>query len=101
MERIKFDIITSNSTPGPGDAGRTGSWRVERPVIDYSKCTPAKRGKATCHLCWLYCPDAVVSKEIRPKIDLVYCKGCGICAEECPTGAIEMVEETAFTTKEG
>ena len=24
-------------------------------------------------------------------IDYDYCKGCGICAAECPCGAIEMV----------
>jgi pyruvate ferredoxin oxidoreductase delta subunit len=26
-------------------------------------------------------------------IDLEYCKGCGICAEECPPNAIRMVRE--------
>jgi Pyruvate/2-oxoacid:ferredoxin oxidoreductase delta subunit len=26
-------------------------------------------------------------------IDLDFCKGCGICAAECPCGAIEMVPE--------
>jgi Pyruvate/2-oxoacid:ferredoxin oxidoreductase delta subunit len=25
------------------------------------------------------------------EIDLTYCKGCGICAEECPAKAITMV----------
>jgi pyruvate ferredoxin oxidoreductase delta subunit len=36
---------------------------------------------------------------MRPKeegffgADLNYCKGCGICAEECKFGAIEMVED--------
>lgn len=91
-----FKVLTSASTAGPGDAGRTGSWRVERPVIDYNRCTPAKTGKLACHLCWLYCPDNVVSKTIEPVIDLEYCKGCGICAEECPGGAIEMVSEELF-----
>ena len=27
------------------------------------------------------------------EIDLDFCKGCGICVEECPCGAIEMVPE--------
>jgi Pyruvate/2-oxoacid:ferredoxin oxidoreductase delta subunit len=28
-----------------------------------------------------------------PVVDLDYCKGCGICAEECPSKCIAMVEE--------
>lgn len=97
MPDPRFKILTSASTSGPGDAGHTGSWRVERPIIDYSKCTPAKTGRHTCHLCWLYCPDSTVSKDLEPQIDLEYCKGCSICAEECPTGAISMVSEEEFT----
>ena len=96
MADERFKVLTSASTSGPGDAGRTGSWRVERPVIDLSCCTPAITGKHACHLCWLYCPDNVVSKEIEPTVDLEYCKGCGICAEECPVGAIAMVSEEKF-----
>ena len=30
----------------------------------------------------------------RTPIDLDFCKGCGICAQECPCGAIEMRPET-------
>jgi len=89
-------VLTSASYAGPGDAGRTGSWRVLRPVIDYTKCAPAKSGKAACFVCWLYCPDSVMSKTLRPQINMEYCKGCGICAEECPTKAITMVEESSF-----
>jgi pyruvate ferredoxin oxidoreductase delta subunit len=100
MDPKKFRILTSDSYSGPGDAGRTGSWRVLRPVVDYEKCTPARKEKDACYLCWLYCPDGVISKTTRVSIDLEYCKGCGICSEECPTNAIEMVQESSFSDEE-
>ena len=77
------------SRPVVGAAGKTGAWRVFRPVIDYSKCIK-------CYMCWMYCPDiAVKVPEIGefPRIDYDYCKGCGICSEVCPRGAIKMVRE--------
>ena len=42
-----------------------------------------------------YRPDNAVLKlgTTEYAIDLVHCKGCGLCAEECPCGAIEMVPE--------
>lgn len=85
--------ITASSKPAKGEAGRTGDWRVVYPVIDLSVCTPAKSGRPSCFLCWMYCPDAVITKTVPPTIDLDYCKGCGICATECPVHAIEMKPE--------
>jgi Pyruvate/2-oxoacid:ferredoxin oxidoreductase delta subunit len=42
------------------------------------------------------CPDNAIVK-LGPgegfRIDLDYCKGCGICSHECPCGAIAMVAE--------
>ena len=49
-----------------------------------------------CDNCFGVCPDNAVIKlgpGRRYKIDLDYCKGCGICASECPCGAINMVPE--------
>ncbi|MHB1595151.1 MAG: NAD(P)-binding protein [Streptosporangiaceae bacterium] len=49
-----------------------------------------------CDNCFGVCPDNAVIKLApgeRYEIDLDYCKGCGICAAECPCGAIEMVPE--------
>jgi pyruvate ferredoxin oxidoreductase delta subunit len=94
MKDNNFAKRISHSEPGPGDAGKTGSWRVECPVIDTAKCIPVKTGKEACFLCWLFCPDGVITRTIPPEIDLEYCKGCGICSEECPAGAIQMVEES-------
>ena len=85
--------ICDESSPSIGEAGITGEWRTSYPVIDQKKCTPAKQNKPACFLCWLYCPDAVVSKTIPVQINLEYCKGCGICAQICPTKAITMIDE--------
>jgi 2-oxoacid:acceptor oxidoreductase delta subunit (pyruvate/2-ketoisovalerate family) len=49
-----------------------------------------------CDNCYGVCPDNAVVKlgpGRRYEIDLDYCKGCGICAAECPCGAIDMVPE--------
>jgi 2-oxoacid:acceptor oxidoreductase delta subunit (pyruvate/2-ketoisovalerate family) len=49
-----------------------------------------------CDNCYGVCPDNAVIKigpGNRYTIDLDYCKGCGICAAECPAGAIDMVPE--------
>jgi pyruvate ferredoxin oxidoreductase delta subunit len=84
----------SMSRPAIGEAGRTGEWRGSRPVMDPAKCLAAKQGKVTCQICWVYCPDGCIAQGVGPVIDLVYCKGCGICAQECPAGAIEMQPES-------
>jgi 2-oxoacid:acceptor oxidoreductase delta subunit (pyruvate/2-ketoisovalerate family) len=51
----------------------------------------------SCDNCYGVCPDNAVIKLGEPgepyAIDYDYCKGCGICAAECPCGAIEMVPE--------
>ncbi len=49
-----------------------------------------------CDNCYGVCPDNAVVKlgtGSRYRIDYDYCKGCGLCATECPCGAIEMVPE--------
>jgi len=49
-----------------------------------------------CDNCYGLCPDNAVIKLAtgeRYAIDYDYCKGCGICAEECPCGAIAMEPE--------
>lgn len=48
-----------------------------------------------CDNCYGVCPDNAVLK-IKPmeyEFKYTYCKGCGICAEECPCGCIEMIPE--------
>ena len=84
----------SMATPCVGEAGETGDWRSDRPVlIAREACLAVKADKVVCQLCWVYCPDACITKSVGPVIDLTYCKGCGICAEVCPANAIEMQPE--------
>lgn len=98
--------------PGTSLVNETGSWREDRPVIHHEPCTG-------CGLCVTYCPDAAVKRvddlaasvgrgdddrqpvpraakhvgQQQVAIDYRYCKGCGICATECPIDAIEMIPE--------
>jgi len=49
-----------------------------------------------CDNCYGMCPDNAVIKRgpgRRFEFNYDYCKGCGVCAAECPCGAIEMVPE--------
>ncbi len=49
-----------------------------------------------CDNCYGVCPDNAVIKlgpGKRFKFNYDYCKGCGVCAAECPCGAIRMVPE--------
>lgn len=71
---------------------KTGSWRASRPVWIEENCIQ-------CLKCWIFCPDMSVKVKDgkRTEYDYDYCKGCGICAVECPgkkgQKAIVMVEE--------
>ena len=51
----------------------------------------------SCDNCWNYCPDAsvLVSDDANHPyvIDFDYCKGCGICVNECPVGYIQLIDE--------
>ncbi|MDR3179838.1 MAG: FAD-dependent oxidoreductase [Holosporaceae bacterium] len=48
-----------------------------------------------CDNCYGFCPDNAIRKspDGTLAIDYDYCKGCGICSNECPCGAIKMVAQ--------
>lgn len=64
---------------------KTGSWRLEKPVISES-CI-------ACGMCAKYCPGQYIEIKEIAEIDYDYCKGCGICGSVCPVKAITMIEE--------
>lgn len=49
----------------------------------------------SCDNCFHYCPDLAIKRlpDGGYEVDGDYCKGCGICVRECPTGSMEMIEE--------
>ena len=52
----------------------------------------------TCDNCLHYCPDLAIQRVDAADgggyiVLTDYCKGCGICVKECPTGSMTMLEE--------
>lgn len=80
---------------GTAECFETGDWRSFRPIWVPENCIQ-------CLWCWIYCPDsAVLVKDAKMEgFDYRYCKGCGICAKECPgkkgQKAIIMKDEREF-----
>ena len=88
MKKINLKPGGIITEPGSTKKNKTGGWRALKPVWDNKKCTQ-------CMLCWQYCPDNAIPQKNGKRLEtnFDYCKGCGICAEECPVKAIKMVKE--------
>lgn len=80
---------------GTSAAYHTGDWRGggRRPILNLVACIH-------CLHCWISCPDSAILIENGKVLgfDYDYCKGCGICAKECPpmVRAIKMMPEEKF-----
>lgn len=86
-------------------AARTGFSEIESPAPADLIRTEADRCFSCghcleCDNCWTLCPDGAVLRTagipgmpVPYVFDYDYCKGCGLCARECPSGHIRMVPE--------
>ncbi len=83
-----LEIGSIVTEPGNASQYKSGDWRSQRPIFDNNKCVK-------CGICYIFCPEGCVEQNADgySEANLFYCKGCGICARECWTGAITMVVE--------
>ena len=66
---------------------------LEQALAEASRCFSC--GTCTnCDNCFHYCPDLAI-RRVNGGYEVLtdYCKGCGMCVKECPTGSITMREE--------
>jgi NADPH-dependent glutamate synthase beta subunit-like oxidoreductase len=67
---------------------------LEQALEEAGRCFSC--GECThCDNCFHYCPDLAIRRvDGGYEVLADYCKGCGICVKECPTGSMTMLEES-------
>ena len=97
MDKLSIGCV---ALPGGSLTYKTGAWRTLRPVFKHVTCIG-------CRACELVCPEGCIFSDPTEKhlceslkreianfvFDPDYCKGCGMCANECPVDDIDMVME--------
>jgi Pyruvate/2-oxoacid:ferredoxin oxidoreductase delta subunit len=103
-DRLRFDYYPHEPRVVAGDGPfgvepgaplrpRRLTLTAEQVVAEAKRCLTCGDCFA-CDNCWKYCPDQAVIKPLdagQPyRFRLDFCQGCRKCAEECPSGYIEM-----------
>jgi len=93
-ENIRPGMIIYSKPSGSAESDGNIEWDQARVFREAERCLSC----GTCNMCRRcisFCPDASINPDPDGnfvEIDLIHCKGCGICAYECPRGVITMEE---------
>jgi NADPH-dependent glutamate synthase beta subunit-like oxidoreductase/Pyruvate/2-oxoacid:ferredoxin oxidoreductase delta subunit len=105
FEEINLDYFERESRIKPSRILPVGSLRGDFTEIDKGLSIDGALSEANrcfkcgycnkCLNCYVFCPDAAisVSSNREPVVNYDHCKGCGICARECPRGTICEIRE--------
>lgn len=108
--QVSIDVINTNYHPRdsraaqqliPATERQVGFNEVELGLSVDAVLAESRRcfscGNCTfCDNCFYYCPDMAISREDGGySVDDDFCKGCGLCVRECPTGSLIMQRETS------
>jgi Pyruvate/2-oxoacid:ferredoxin oxidoreductase delta subunit len=91
-ESIKIERFRASGPAEETETRQDEKWDREWAMQEAERCLSC----GTCNLCLQcvsYCPDASIrpdGEKATVAVDLYHCKGCGICAYECPRGVITM-----------
>jgi formate dehydrogenase beta subunit len=100
-----FESAPRSEAPILPPEQRTGQEEIEGGLVPNQARQEAERCLScgncfACDNCWTLCPDSAVLKTTEQAadgshyvFDYDYCKGCGLCANECPCGYITMEDE--------
>ena len=92
IENIKIEQFHASAPPTETETRQNEKQNREWVMQEAGRCLSC----GTCNLCLQcvsFCPDASIRQDGEKgtvAVDLDHCKGCGICAYECPRGVITM-----------
>ncbi|HEY1623180.1 MAG TPA: FAD-dependent oxidoreductase [Streptosporangiaceae bacterium] len=98
-DRVPIPITPSRERRDSQSKEVTLAYSREEAVQEADRCMSCGVCNG-CDNCYIVCPDVSVMRDTRENgryaIRTHYCKGCLVCVQECPTGALEKVPEMDF-----
>jgi Pyruvate/2-oxoacid:ferredoxin oxidoreductase delta subunit len=89
-ERVRLDLFQKVAPIETMESVRGMDWNADQIRAAAERCLSCGVCNQ-CGQCQIFCPDQSIRiNGTSVEVDLYHCKGCGICANECPRGVITM-----------